>query len=311
LNRMDEEEKKASPPSTDDSPQQSEQLNTSSTDGPIASVEETTNAEQPKTINYKPEIEQDMEVHHHTHHEHGKKNWKVHLREFLMLFFAVFSGFLAEYKLEHIIENQREKKYAQTLYEDLKVDTSILAFHIREVNFIIPKIDTFRWLAHSRAIEEIPAGTWMYYGRFPTFHLLISLQDATMQQLLNSGGLRLFQKQNVADAIARYSQSKRTMEDFLKFQDLMDGDIVKARNVLFDTWYLDEIMDINASADKIDSFKKKQFTLLSNKKEDFIQYANLCQLRSWNFRHMVTRLGTVSQRANGLLALLKKEYELE
>jgi hypothetical protein len=70
-------------------------------------------------------------------------------------------------------------------------------------------------------------------------------------------------------------------------------------------------MDINASADKIDSFKKKQFTLLSSKKEDFIQYANLCQLRSWNFRHMVTRLGTVSQRANGLLALLKKEYELE
>jgi hypothetical protein len=80
---------------------------------------------------------------------------------------------------------------------------------------------------------------------------------------------------------------------------------------LFDTWYFAEIMDFNLSSEKIDSFKKTQFTLLSSKKKDFIQYANLCQLRSWNFRHMLTRLGTVSKRADSLLALLKKEYELE
>jgi hypothetical protein len=289
-----------------------EPLNSPSANDGILPAAETIQEEgQEKTYNSQLTTQEAMEVRHHTHHEHGKRNWKSYFREFLMLFLAVFSGFLAEYKLEHIIEHQRERKYAETLYEDLKVDTSILAFHIREINFIIPKIDTFRWLVHTKAIDEIPAGTWMYYGRFPTFHLLISLQDATMQQLLSSGGLRLFQKQNVADAIARYSQSKREMEDFLKFQDLMDGDIVKARNVLFDTWYFAEIMDINTSSDKIDSFKKKQFTLLSNKKEDFIQYANLCQLRSWNFRHMLTRLGTVSKRADGLLALLKKEYELE
>lgn len=38
-----------------------------------------------------------MEVHHHAHHE-GKKSWKSYFWEFLMLFLAVFSGFLAEKK---------------------------------------------------------------------------------------------------------------------------------------------------------------------------------------------------------------------
>jgi hypothetical protein len=33
----------------------------------------------------------------------------------LMLFLAVFCGFLAEYQLEHIIEHQREKEYARAL----------------------------------------------------------------------------------------------------------------------------------------------------------------------------------------------------
>ena len=36
-----------------------------------------------------------MELHHHAHHE-GKKNWKSYFWEFLMLFIAVFCGFLAE-----------------------------------------------------------------------------------------------------------------------------------------------------------------------------------------------------------------------
>jgi len=49
-----------------------------------------------------------MEVHAHAHTP--RKKWTNYLWEFLMLFLAVFCGFLAEYQLEHIIENQRQKK---------------------------------------------------------------------------------------------------------------------------------------------------------------------------------------------------------
>ena len=54
-----------------------------------------------------------MEVHHHSHT--ARKKWTHYFWEFLMLFLAVFCGFLAEYKLEHVIELQREEKYARSL----------------------------------------------------------------------------------------------------------------------------------------------------------------------------------------------------
>ena len=62
-----------------------------------------------------------MEVHHHSHTH--KKKWTHYFWEFLMLFLAVFCGFLAEYQLEHTIENQRERKYILSFIEDLKADT--------------------------------------------------------------------------------------------------------------------------------------------------------------------------------------------
>ena len=43
-----------------------------------------------------------MEVHAHTHTE--RKKWTHYFWEFLMLFLAVFCGFLAEYQLEHNID---------------------------------------------------------------------------------------------------------------------------------------------------------------------------------------------------------------
>src|SRR6187549_2593907 len=69
-----------------------------------------------------------MEVHAHTHT--SRKKWTHYFWEFLMLFLAVFCGFLAEYQLEHKIERDREKKYIQTFIEDLKVDTAAISTNL-------------------------------------------------------------------------------------------------------------------------------------------------------------------------------------
>ena len=249
-----------------------------------------------------------MEVHAHSHT--SRKKWTHYLWEFLMLFLAVFCGFLAENQREHMVEHQREKKYAETLYEDLKVDTVLLNAEIKERKFINPKIDTFRLLVHTKAIDEIPAGTWAYFGRFGTRNTIVAIQDATLQQLISSGGLRLFKKDGVADGIAQFDQALRDMKQTFIFQDLMYSDMVKARNAIFDAWYLDEIMELNLDTEKIDSFKKKSFPLVSNKKEDFLNYANLCQLRSFNLRYSLVRIEAVARRAEKLLKLLKQEYHL-
>jgi hypothetical protein len=101
------------------------------------------------------------------------------------------------------------------------------------------------------------------------------------------------------------------MRDAFPFLDLIYSDMVKARNKIFDASYIDEIMALTVSAEKIDSFKKESFPLLSNKKEDFIQYANLCQLESFNLKLILTRIEAVDKRAESLLSLLKKEYNLQ
>lgn len=296
-------------------PNNEQQLNNASTDETIvpATDETTPEVEQPQTKNFKPETE-DMEVHHHAHDPaapHHKKNWKSYFWEFLMLFLAVFCGFLAEYQLEHKIEKDREKQYSKTLYEDLKADTAILNGLIRETNFVIVKVDSFRYLVHTKAIDDIPSGTWYYYGRFGTRNIAASLQNATLQQLVNSGGLRYFKKQNVVYAIAAYDQITRDINNSSDPQLTTLNEAIKARNRIFDSWYMDEIMSLTASSSKVDSFKQTSPPLLSRNKEDFIQYASFCQVRSFNIKRLVERLTIALNNAEKLMLLLKKEYHLK
>src|SRR5688572_32201721 len=61
-----------------------------------------------------------MEIHSHFHTP--RKKWIHYFWEFLMLFLAVFCGFLAEYQLEHKIEKDRSKQYIRSFYDDLHVN---------------------------------------------------------------------------------------------------------------------------------------------------------------------------------------------
>src|SRR5437762_13179198 len=81
-----------------------------------------------------------MEVHAHSHTSdpdpstssghRGRKKWTHYLWEFLMLFLAVFCGFLAENIREHSVEGRKEKEYIKSIIEDLKTDSSNLNFII-------------------------------------------------------------------------------------------------------------------------------------------------------------------------------------
>ena len=250
-----------------------------------------------------------MEVHAHTHTP--RKKWTHYLFEFLMLFLAVFCGFLAEYKLEHTIEHQREKQYARTLYEDLKTDTAVLNAAINANLYITPRIDTFRRLVHTQSIHSIPGGSWYYYGRFGTRYFHIAFQDATIEQLKSSGGLRYFRNRDVVNAIVRYDQARRDLQTLLKFQDPIYSDLIRARNILFDAYYMDEIMDFDRLTINIDSFKQRNIPLLSTKKEDFIQYANLCQLRSYNNKYLLRSEQAALKQAEILLTSVRDKYNLK
>ena len=250
-----------------------------------------------------------MEVHSHPHSP-GKR-WTHYLWEFLMLFLAVFCGFLAENQREHIVEKKRAKEYATLLYQDIKADTGTVKQQIWEIGFVDPRIDTFINLVQKYKPEELPGGIWYYYGRFPTRTFQITFQDATLQQLKNSGGLRYFGNSSVASAIAHYDQACRDLETGVTDETLVNLELIKWRNKLFNTYLMNEVMNFDVPFEKIDSFKKKNIPLLSSRKEDFIQYSNICQMRLYNNGFIYDNYKKVLKRGESLLALLKKEYNLE
>ena len=93
-----------------------------------------------------------MEVHHHAHT--SRKKWTHYFWEFLMLFLAVFCGFLAEYQLEHKIEKDREKQYIRSLTDDLGEDTLILSENIKDCEGHMKRIDTLVRLLNSDDVRN-------------------------------------------------------------------------------------------------------------------------------------------------------------
>jgi hypothetical protein len=87
------------------------------------------------------EIEE-MEVHHHPQLEHKPKPWKEYILEGLMIFLAVFMGFIAENIRENVTSREHARQLTSQLVKDLKSDTLILneVFHAEKE--IIAKNDT-------------------------------------------------------------------------------------------------------------------------------------------------------------------------
>jgi hypothetical protein len=158
----------------------------------ILPAEETVSTEeQNPTLN--PPTEE-MEVHHHTHADHGKKNWKAYFWEFLMLFLAVFCGFLAEYKLEHVIEHQREKEFAKALYAELLDDSTVAANKLLSRLEKEKDMDYVSGFFKDSSLTSLPK---KFYPAYTTSFYLINTytfepKDGILSQLKNSGSLRYF-----------------------------------------------------------------------------------------------------------------------
>src|SRR5918993_807353 len=103
-----------------------------------------------------------MEVHHHSHSSPAsggtaRKKWTHYFWEFLMLFLAVFCGFLAEYQLEHKIEKDRIRKYMKDLIVDLLNDTADINERFVYTGETIKVLDSFKHNLYSdSAFDNTP-----------------------------------------------------------------------------------------------------------------------------------------------------------
>ena len=145
-----------------------------------------------------------MEVHHHPEVE--KKGFKEYLLEGLMIFLAVFMGFIAENIREHIADQNRETEYMESLVKDLKLDTAVLgrSAYLKEQRVLaIDSILTY--FSGNISVKRIPVSMFRQMRR-AQWDMFFIHHSGTIDQLKNSGGLRLVRKKQVIDSIEMYYQ---------------------------------------------------------------------------------------------------------
>ena len=143
-----------------------------------------------------------MEVHTHSHTE--RKKWTHYLWEFLMLFLAVFCGFLAENIREHKVEREREKQYIGSLISDLKDDTLIISKHIATLEKSIILLDSLSILLDSPEQARKNGEAIYYTSRLGNRTAPLVNNSRTFDQLTNSGGFRLISNPETSNRIMNH-----------------------------------------------------------------------------------------------------------
>ena len=152
-----------------------------------------------------------MEVHHHPDLHHNRKKFKEYFLEFLMIFLAVTMGFIAENIRESIVENHSEKQYMTSLVRDLELDTLELS---KGNLFRIQKKQALDSILKILAEQNGTQVSWMAYSLSRKFYGSRNFyqNSGTLDQLKNSGGLRLIRNRAIVDSIEAYDQQVRRMK---------------------------------------------------------------------------------------------------
>jgi hypothetical protein len=251
-----------------------------------------------------------METHaHHLHQAPGKKIWH-YVYEFLMLFLAVFCGFIAENWREDIVERQREKQYMRSLLSDLSTDTSTIAHAIPLKEGRINAVDTvFRFFGAYPDAKTI-TGKFFRTIRRTNHDYRFIRNNVTINQLKSAGGMQLVRNKQVADSISAYDlrcESVITLYNELylanaQMANRLCENLFEARDLLpLYAANTNEAIVVNIP----DSISIRINTSELNKQLNFMM------LEKSYARQEIDRYNDLRARAERLMTLIKKEYKLE
>ena len=252
-----------------------------------------------------------MEVHAHTHTP--RKKWTHYLWEFLMLFFAVFCGFLAENKREHIVEARRAKEYARLLIEDIKKDTAEVKAMNNEVIAVMNAFDSIKLIVHKGIMGNKVKGSFYYYSRIGSIVPTVNWNDAAFTQVIQSGNLRYFNNEDLVKKISYYYAATQEIDGQNETDRKFREKIVEIRNRILNNYYFCRYSAFNIDGEKVNDSLLTMLIPLQQSNPDLLnEYANSFEnrratLRNLSGMHFQRALNT----ADELMLMLKKEYHLK
>ena len=246
-----------------------------------------------------------MEVHAHSHT--ARKKWTHYFWEFLMLFLAVFCGFMAENLREHKVERGREIEYMKSLIEDLARDTLAIRKKIELGKEQKAMRDSMIEIINRAGNSAGNVGRLYLLSENSNREVKVNFENRTASQLKNAGGMRLVHKEHVADSILSYWSDMEICNDIglrlERYGEYRDNAGVQ----IFDNKYLVANNDAFSSIKKIREgakFIKNDPALLS-------EYSNRTYFSSLVLRNYLSVLNKTKHDAAHLIDLIKKEYHLE
>ena len=240
-----------------------------------------------------------MEVHHHANT--ARKKWTHYFWEFLMLFLAVFCGFLAEYQLEHKIEKEKGRQYIRSFYHDLKTDTAefaglILSYEKKGIAFS-KRNECFDSLSGlTSTVNPCLARLINNCIGFPDF----VNADQTLLQLKNAGGLRLLNQAD-ADSILDYDKQTRL---FIRFETTgFQERQYRIREFLY--------ANLNYKSRRLKNNDPTIPILNSNGLEKIYQFFNMLEEYAEASNSHLRSLKKITGKAVGLIHYFKNKYHFD
>ena len=238
-----------------------------------------------------------MEVHHHSHT--ARKKWTHYFWEFIMLFLAVFCGFLAEYQLEHKIEKDKEKQFINSLVADLQDDIKNLDMMIGIERQGIASLDTLINLLNNPGLAKQNGDQLYYVARMGPRSNPFGNNSRTFDQLKNAGGFRLIRYADASNNIMGYYNQLshiRLLEDnynhefdnykrvgakildpgILRRQEASNGEILRSKdNPALIQYGMESLKELGFHTLQMNGSRRSKILLLANMKksgEDLIAY---------------------------------------
>lgn len=232
---------------------------------------------------------------HHLLNSFGK-NIRHYFFEFLMMFLAVFCGFLAENWREQLQEHKRETEFIHSIVEDLKSDTIQSNLILVQLKKTSSGIDSVLNALSSPEIFENSNRVYDLWTKNLDIKAFVS-NDRTIQQLKNSGELRLIRNKAVSDGIMKYDQ---TVKNYYQQSDFMYG-------ALSDQHIYSQLFDfINLNKNKNIPVPLTE----QGKKSLNEAYAHL-QLWNSGLLGLISWLEGVNNEGKNLVTFIQKEYDIE
>jgi hypothetical protein len=252
-----------------------------------------------------------MEVHAHTHTP--RKKWTHYFWEFLMLFLAVFCGFLAENQREHYVEHQREKQFIKTLLHDLANDTVNFNRSISIFKSNVKRFDSLKASVKNPQTQEEILNAYKA-STLPQSFSSFNYSDRTIEQLRSAGNFRLIRNSAVSDALIEYDRYIRNT--YIGTEKILSDQcigLLEKQNEIFDYDLLNYLISKSWQQRQLitlDSLTQSPKLLIDNEQKLQQYYNSFGMWRTWCSR-MVSHSNFVKVEAIGLMNLVKKEYHLK